>query len=304
MDKGTTELSWNTATALKLGRVSNLPTVWSNTLAGIVLAGVPSVDGRLLVLLLAMSAAYIGGMFLNDAFDRKIDAVERPERPIPAGEVSAASVFVAGYGLLIIAIALVGWIAVGPGGGGLPAIAAAVALVGCIVLYNVWHKANPISPLIMGLCRMLVYITSGWSLTTTPDVALYAGAIIILCYLIGLTYTAKQENLGQVKNLWPLVFLLVPAAAGVWVSLAQPVAWLATLLFVAWLMYALLFVKRRAPGDIPRAVVSMIAGIALVDAVFIATAMSLPWVILAFHCVFADTAAAALYRGHLIQKPG
>ena len=282
MGQGSTELSWNTATALKLGRVSNLPTVWSNTLAGIVLAGVSSVDGQLLVLLLAMSAAYVGGMFLNDAFDRKIDAVERPERPIPAGDVSAASVFVAGYGLLIIAIAMVSWIAVGPGGGGLPAIAAAVALVGCIVLYNVWHKANPISPLIMGLCRMLVYITSGWSLTTTPDVALYAGAIIILCYLIGLTYTAKQENLGQVKNLWPLAFLLVPAAAGVWVSLAQPVAWLATLLFVAWLMYALLLVKRRAQGDIPRAVVSMIAGIALVDAVFIATTMSLPWVILAF----------------------
>lgn len=282
MGQGSTELSWNTATALKLGRVSNLPTVWTNTLAGVVLAGASPLDGRLLVLLLAMSAAYIGGMFLNDAFDRDIDAVERPERPIPAGQVSAASVFAAGYGLLIFAIALVGWIAVGDGGGGLPAIAAVVALTGCIVLYNVWHKANPISPFIMGLCRMLVYITAGWSLTTTPEAALYAGAVIVLCYLIGLTYTAKQENLGEVKNLWPLVFLLVPTAAGIWASLAQPIAWLATLLFSAWLMYALYFVKRRAPGDIPRAVVSMIAGIALVDAVFIASTMSLPWVMLAF----------------------
>ena len=199
-------MSWNTATALKLGRVSNLPTVWTNTLAGIVLAGASPLDGRLPVLLLAMSAAYIGGMFLNDAFDREIDAVERPERPIPAGDVSAASVFMAGYGLLLVGIALVSWIAVSTGGGGLPAVAAVVGLAGCIVLYNVWHKANPISPFIMGLCRMLVYITAGWSLTTTADAALYAGAIIVLCYLIGLTYTAKQESFGEVKNLWPLVF--------------------------------------------------------------------------------------------------
>ena len=282
MGQRSTKLSWNTATALKLGRVSNLPTVWTNTLAGVVLAGASPLDGRLLTLLLAMSAAYIGGMFLNDAFDREIDAVERPERPIPSGQVSAVSVFVAGYGLLFFAIAVVGWIAVSPGGGGLPAIAAVVALAGCIVLYNVWHKANPISPFIMGLCRMLVYITAGWSLTTTSDAVLYVGATLVLCYLIGLTYTAKQENLGEVKNLWPLAFLLVPLIAGIWwASLAQPATWVAALLLFAWLLYALYFVKRRAPGDIPRAVVSMIAGIALVDAVLIATTMSLLWVMLA-----------------------
>ena len=279
-------MSWNTATALKLGRVSNLPTVWTNTLAGVVLAGASPLDGRLLALLLAMSAAYIGGMFLNDAFDREIDAVERPERPIPAGQVSAASVFMAGYGLLFFAILLVGLIAVGPDSGGLPAIVAVIALAGCIVLYNVWHKANPISPFIMGLCRMLVYITAGWSLTTTPDAALYGGAIIVLCYLIGLTYTAKQETLGEVKNLWPLVFLLVPLAAGIWASLAQATVWLATLLFLAWLMYALYFVKRRGPGDIPRAVVSMIAGIALVDAMFIASTVGVLWVMLAVLAFF------------------
>ena len=32
---------------------------------------------------------YIGGMYLNDAFDRDIDARERPERPIPSGHVGA-----------------------------------------------------------------------------------------------------------------------------------------------------------------------------------------------------------------------
>ena len=37
-----------------------------------------------------------------------------------------------------------------------------------------------------------------------------------------------------------------------------------------WMVVALWFVKRRGPGDIPRAVVSLIAGISLFDAMLIA----------------------------------
>ena len=48
-----------------------------------------------------MSLHYVGGMFLNDAFDREIDAVERPERPIPSGAMSATEVFAIGYGMLV-----------------------------------------------------------------------------------------------------------------------------------------------------------------------------------------------------------
>ena len=74
--------------ALRLGRVSNLPTVWSNALAGMVLAsGAP--DATLLLgLMLGFSASYTSGMFLNDAFDASFDQVHRPERPIPSGQIS------------------------------------------------------------------------------------------------------------------------------------------------------------------------------------------------------------------------
>ena len=46
-------MTWQTA--LKLGRVSNLPTVWTNTLAAAVLAGAAIGDWRLWVLFVAMS---------------------------------------------------------------------------------------------------------------------------------------------------------------------------------------------------------------------------------------------------------
>ena len=71
-------------TLLKLGRVSNLPTVWTNVLAGTVLAAGTTQGWRTGLVVLAMSLFYIGGMYLNDYFDRAIDARERPQRPIPA----------------------------------------------------------------------------------------------------------------------------------------------------------------------------------------------------------------------------
>src|SRR5262249_61425170 len=72
----------------RLGRVSNLPTVWTNVLAATVLAGAEWGNLRTAVGLLAMSLFYVGGMYLNDYFDRAMDARERPTRPIPAGGVA------------------------------------------------------------------------------------------------------------------------------------------------------------------------------------------------------------------------
>src|SRR5580704_4567103 len=88
------------ATLLRLGRISNLPTVWTNVLAGAVLSGGEWRSWRLGVVLLAMSLFYVGGMYLNDYFDRAIDARERPERPIPAGAVSAGAVATIGFCLI------------------------------------------------------------------------------------------------------------------------------------------------------------------------------------------------------------
>jgi 4-hydroxybenzoate polyprenyltransferase len=77
------------ATYLKIGRVSNLPTVWTNVLAGAFLSGHAADVTTLLWVMLAITLFYTGGMYLNDAFDADIDARERPNRPIPSGQISA-----------------------------------------------------------------------------------------------------------------------------------------------------------------------------------------------------------------------
>src|SRR5262245_5342667 len=125
----------NLYVALRLGRVSNLPTVTSNVLAAIALAGVPAGASTIAGLCLALSMMYVAGMCLNDAFDRDIDRVERPERPIPSGQVEAATVFDVGFGLLGGGVVLVGVLAYATGSGWRPVLAA-IALASLIVLYT------------------------------------------------------------------------------------------------------------------------------------------------------------------------
>src|ERR1700761_678047 len=102
-------------TLLVLARGSNLPTVWSNCLAGWWLTGGHNY-WKLPFLLLGVSALYTAGMFLNDAFDADFDRQRRPERPIPSGKIDAGTVWRTGFGLLLAGFILLvplGWMAIG-----------------------------------------------------------------------------------------------------------------------------------------------------------------------------------------------
>lgn len=289
----------NYDTYLRLGRISNLPTVWSNVLAGTALAGGAAAE-QILLLALGASLLYTGGMYLNDAFDRHIDARERPERPIPAGRVSARQVFLLGYamlaaGVLVIAVPSFAF----RGGGGWSGVAAAVALAVCITVYDAWHKENPVSPVIMGLCRAFVYLTAalavagaagavvifggappGAAPTGAADVASAAtaaagptvagGAIVLLLYIVGLTYLAQQENLAQVRNWWPLLALAAPFVYMLPALADNVPAVVFYLIFLGWVVYTVALLRRREPLRIRRAVVGLIAGVSLLDALLIA----------------------------------
>lgn len=274
----------NVLVALRLGRVSNLPTVWTNVLAGLTLAGGGASAAQIAALLVSLTMFYLGGMYLNDAFDAEIDAVERPERPIPSGRVSARTIFILGFAML--GLGVVGLSHAGlklPGGTGWNAAFAGLALAVCITYYNWNHKGNPLSPLVMGACRMLVYVAAGAAIATTLPAQLYFGALVLLCYLIGLTFAAKQENLNRIGNLWPLVFLAVPFAYAAAVLPLERTGWLIFAGFLIWVLYALSYLVVPARLNVPRAVVSLLAGICLLDALLIAAAggAGLVWLALA-----------------------
>jgi 4-hydroxybenzoate polyprenyltransferase len=263
------------STLLRLGRISNLPTVWTNVIAGVVIAGGTGRAREIVMIALAMSAFYVGGMYLNDFFDRAIDARERPTRPIVAGEIGAGAVSGIGFGLLAIGIALMFPF-------GVAATVWGIALAVVIVLYDIWHKGNALGPTIMGLCRALVYLGAGAAMTGHISLALAIGAFVLAAHTAGITYAAKQESLDTIANLWPMLLLAAPLIAaapfiaGGWVV---PVAF--ALLLVADAAAMWLLAKRPVPGSVQRAVSGLIAAISLVDALAVAWAGGDPLLVLA-----------------------
>lgn len=264
--------------ALILGRVSNLPTVWSNTLAGWALAGGPALLAPaaalppLAVLLLALSLLYVAGMYLNDAFDAAIDAQQRPDRPIPAGRVARRTVLVAGVAMMAAALALLAGLGsdVARGDGAAP-LAAGGLLAIAILGYDLNHKGNPFSPVLMGLCRALVYVTAHVAFAP-PDGPLAVAALALAAYIIGLTYAAKEEAFDRLGHAWPLVFLAVPFLYALPVAGGGLLGAGVFALLGAVVGLALWRLRRRAAGDVPRAVAGLLAGLALFDALVIAGA--------------------------------
>jgi 4-hydroxybenzoate polyprenyltransferase len=183
-------------TLLDLGRVSNLPTVWTNVLAGAVLSGARLEALPLGLLVLAGSLFYVGGMFLNDAFDREFDARVRSDRPIPSGRATASQVFTLGLVLLAAALTLVALTSCSWAPAPIPRtpLAAGAALAGLIVFYDAFHKGNPVSAVVMGLCRATLYVMAAVTLgRLTRGVVL--GAVLLLLYVVGLTAVARREAL-------------------------------------------------------------------------------------------------------------
>ncbi|MBD7952463.1 UbiA family prenyltransferase [Oerskovia sp. Sa4CUA1] len=104
---------------------------------------------RLALLPLSSACLYAGGMALNDYADRELDAVERPERPLPSGRVSPAQALGVASGLTVVGLALAGV------GGGRRSFALAVPLAASVWTYDLVAKNHATGPAVMAACRGL-----------------------------------------------------------------------------------------------------------------------------------------------------
>lgn len=275
---------------LELGRVSNLPTVWSNVLAGALLAGAAWHASELAAVLAALTLFYLGGMYLNDACDAGIDARERADRPIPRGDVDRLTVTLLGAAMLVLGVLLLFLCNARAGEAGL-------ALVAAILGYDWWHKRIGWSPLLMGACRLLTYVAAALALNASVNGAVLWGAFGLTCHVIGLTYAARQEAYDRLGAAWPLGVMAIPVVIMAVAMLIGPAPSLLALVlwtgYLAWGGRCLARLLRRAPGDVARAVVGLIAAISLFDAVLVA-AMG--------HAEFALLAALAFVATLALQR--
>ena len=251
---------------LVLGRISNLPTVWSNCLAGWWLGG----DGNYEVLPLLFVGAtllYLGGMFLNDAFDVEFDRQYRQERPIPSEIISAETVW--RWGLILLAAGGVCLICLGKMTGIL-----GIILIFSIIFYDAFHKQTRLAPVLMGICRLLLYlVASSTALNCVTGWSMWSGLALAL-YIVGLSSLARRESARGPVAYWPAMILAAPILLALLLNAndyRQP-AWLLSAVLALWILRSLRQLFRSNPTNIGRVVSSLLAGIVFVDWLAVADA--------------------------------
>jgi 4-hydroxybenzoate polyprenyltransferase len=220
-----------------LSRVSNLPTVWSNVLAGTMASSLAPDWAPALIVAAAAALFYTGGMFLNDAFDAAVDREERPERPIPAGDVDRREVLAIGGGLLGAGLLLLPldrrvWLF-------------GAALVVASVLYDFRHKGVRYAPLVMGLCRGLVYCLAAAAAGGVTLAALI-GAAIMTSYVSGLTVVARLAG-ARARWLVPILIAAISLVDAVVIAAVSSSYGLALLAATGFPLT--LALQRVVPGD-------------------------------------------------------
>ena len=265
-----------------LGRVSNAPTIWSNCLAGWWLGG----GGpwfQLILLCCFVTLLYVGGMYLNDAFDANFDRQHRRARPIPSGAISEKEVWQWGFFFLAAGAAGLVW-------AGMTTAILVLALTACILLYNATHKFVEIAPVLMGACRLLVYLVA--ASIASPGTAGSAGGggmtgyplwggLALAAYVMGLSFLARKETRRGPAPFWPCVFLAAPLVlAGLWDDgPARETGTVLSLVLVVWVLWALRHVLWRRDPNVGYAVGRLLAGIVWVDLLAVAD-LTQPWIAL------------------------
>ncbi|MGE3777611.1 MAG: UbiA family prenyltransferase, partial [Pirellulaceae bacterium] len=165
-------------------------------------APLPRLPG--IILACATVLMYTAGMVLNDVFDYEIDREERPQRPLPAGQISVSWARWLGWEMLLVGAALA-WLT------GLlagdrdaswwrPGVIGSL-LAACIVLYDGGLRRTFVGPLVMGACRfwnvlmgMSLYAAPSGTTSVAgfdPSHVCIAGGIGL--YIVGVTVFSRSE---------------------------------------------------------------------------------------------------------------
>ncbi|MFF3328211.1 SCO3242 family prenyltransferase [Streptomyces sp. NPDC002888] len=195
-----------------LARLVRAPAALSvpgDVLAGAAAAGAP-LTARTLGVTASSVCLYWAGMALNDYADATVDAVERPERPVPSGRVPrrtalavASGLTAAGLGLAAVA-------------GGRRGLLGALPLAGLVWAYDLGLKSTAAGPAAMAGARAL-NVLSGALTTDTADAGAAAArraagaAALVGTHTYTLTALSRHEISGAPARL-PATTLAVSAA--------------------------------------------------------------------------------------------
>lgn len=267
------------AAHIQLLRPANIITAVADIWAGFAVAGgslavfyinnseSPDMLAPLLWLTLSTIGLYGGGVAFNDVFDAKLDAVERPERPIPSGKVPLKRATWLASGFLLIGV-LAAW--------QVSMTSALIALLIAIlaVLYDFRGKHQLIlGPINMGLCRAGNLLLG---ISIAPAAALgqywYLG-IIPLVYVAAITMISRGEVHGKNKKALlgglAMYLLILLSLAGLALAVDEHL-WQALpfLVLFGFMILPPLFkaIKQQTPKSIGKAVKSGVIALIVLNA--------------------------------------
>lgn len=264
--RGWTEWAWNVG---RLARLANWFTAAADIVMGAWIASGGAFQGSELTLLVVASVALYGaGMVANDLADFAIDRIERPQRPLPAGQISRRAAANTTFGLTLVGLAAAEFTGAASG---------VVALVLAILIfgYNAYAKRTPLGPILMGLCRSLnvVLAMSPW---LESGVSFWLASIPLGngVYIAGVTLFSRRETTQSPPG--RLTLAATSMAAGLAIHAAgflaapaiSPLAWPALAAFASALGIPVArAIREPGPATVQRAVKTAILGLVALDAV-------------------------------------
>ena len=279
---------------LDLLRPANVVTALADVLAGFALAGLEP-RPALPWLLLATACLYAGGIVLNDVFDRDVDRIERPERPIPSGRVATSSAALLGGALLAAGIASAAL-------ANASAMYVAMAIAAAVLIYDARAKRYiATGPLVMGVCRALNLLL-GIAARPASLAAAWPIGIVPLLYIAAVTALSRGEVHGGRRGTATVALLSLAIA---WLLLAafalllgeHPVAGVIIALALGWRVFPPFWRARQSPSPpvIRAAVRRGVLSLVLVDATIGAACAGPVWAALILATGLVAAALARLF---------
>ncbi|MEU1517611.1 SCO3242 family prenyltransferase [Streptomyces sp. NPDC005811] len=161
-------------------------------------------------------ALYWAGMALNDYADATVDAVERPERPLPSGRVTRRTALATACGLTAAGLGLAAL------AGGRAALGVAVPLTGLVWAYDLRLKSTAAGPAAMAGARALNVLAGAEPGRRIPALP---AALLVGAHTYTVTALSRHEVTGAPRSV-PAATLAGTAAtalaAGALPSLRPP----------------------------------------------------------------------------------
>ncbi len=256
----------------QLVRLPNVFTACADITVGVLAGHVPLIQS--LPLIGTSACLYSAGMASNDYFDRYIDAIERPQRPLPRVAISPTAACGLALALVAIGIMLSATVSVN-------SLLHAAILFVLILTYNAGLKSTVLGPLVMGGCRF-VNVLLGFSCVSADAVdwsMRLAIAGIVGTYIVGVTLAARQEagqsSTGVLGFAGGTSLFAVAAAALVQASSSSLHPYVIAYLILFLVTKAAPAFNEPSPKQVQRFVKAAIFGLVVLDSA-LATALAGP----------------------------